>query len=219
MSDIEDKIFKGANFTDIERTWKRLAQESSVDGLVPFHCANAANSGMLCVKQVIAFCGFALNVVLPFMFPGDVKWWQVVDNNTDIALEITYAFDGCTSEAEKSTSTYASQRLTYTHRGVVTVTYNVFDKDKQLGTYVWKDTVKLTNQSTDVCRPQPATTKRFGGLGALFHIVNSELHCPDNFCALLESVTQEAPLHNDCVIKLHNAFEICLQIHLFHLKM
>lgn len=227
--DIDEQIFKGADVGAIEKTWNRLVQENSTDDIIPLHRSNESRNGMLCAKQVVAFCGFAQNLLLPSLFRQAAsqilpfsKWWESVDDKTDIAIEVTYAFDATRFKhtEEATEGRFASHQVRYTHEGVVSVTYTVCNGSNAiLGTYIWKSSVRLHHQTHNNVCGHPSQCKKFSGLGPLFHIVNGKLDCDQDFCELLRHVTEEAPLHNECVLKLRNAFQILQTMQQFHLDM
>ena len=230
--DIEERIFKGANVGAIEAAWKRLVQENSTNDAVPMHRSNDTRDGMLCAKQAVAFCGLAQNLLVPSLFrhaaaqpdPPLTKWWETVDEQSDIAIEVSYAFaaEEFSVQEEDSTGTagFVSHKQKYTHKGVVHVSYTVSDaRNVVIGQYMWTSKVARRHQSEHRVAGHPPRTKRFSGLGPLFHIINGNPDCGENFCELVKHVTMQAPLHNICVLKLHRAFQIFGEIHKFHLEM
>lgn len=230
--DIEERIFKGANVGAIEATWKRLVQENSTNDAIPMHRSNDTRDGMLCAKQAVAFCGLAQNLLVPSLFrhaaaqpdPPFTKWWETVDEQSDIAIEVSYAFAAeefsVQEEASTGTAGFVSHKQKYTHKGVVHVSYTVSDaRNVVIGQYMWTSKVARRHQLEHQVTGHPPRTKRFSGLGPLFHIINGDPDCGENFCELVKHVTMQAPLHNDCVLKLHRAFQIFGEIHKFHLEM
>lgn len=228
--DIEEQIFKGANIGAIEATWNRLVQENSTNDAIPMHRSNDSRDGMLCAKQAVAFCGFAQNLLMPSLFrhaaaqPGPPlnKWWESVDEQSDIAMEVSYAFaaEEFSVVEEASTERFVSNQPKYTHKGVVHVSYTVSDaRNVVIGQYMWTSKVARKHQLENRASAPPPRTKRFSGLGPLFHIINGNPDCGENFCELVKHVTLQAPLHNDCVLRLHRAFQIFGEMHKFHLEM